>query len=70
VLRGEPGIGKSALLDYAVAYARGFKVIRANGSESEAALPYAALHQVCTPILDRLDRLTEPQRDALSITSV
>lgn len=67
VLRGEPGIGKTALLDYAVTSARGFKVIRAAGSESETELAFAALHQVCTPILDRLERLPEPQRDALSI---
>jgi AAA ATPase domain len=68
VLRGEPGIGKTALLDYAVASARGFNEIRATGSESESALPFAALHQVCTPILDKLDRLPEPQQDALRIT--
>src|SRR4051794_35761872 len=67
VLRGEPGIGKTALLDYAVTSARSFKVIRAAGSESETELAFAALHQVCTPILDRLERLPEPQRDALSI---
>jgi DNA-binding CsgD family transcriptional regulator len=67
VLRGEPGIGKTALLDYAVASARGFQVVRAAGSESETQLAFAALQQVCTPILDRLERLPEPQRDALSI---
>ncbi|MGY4653012.1 AAA family ATPase [Mycobacterium sp. URHB0021] len=68
VLRGVPGVGKTALLDYAVTSARGFKVIRATGSESESALAFAALHQVCTPIIDKLDRLPEPQQDALRLT--
>jgi DNA-binding CsgD family transcriptional regulator len=67
VIRGEPGIGKTALLDYAVASARDFKVIRSAGFESEAELAFAALHQVCAPILDHADRLPEPQRDALNI---
>jgi DNA-binding CsgD family transcriptional regulator len=67
VVRGEPGIGKTALLEYATASARGFKVIRAAGFESEADLAFAALHQVCAPLFDRLDRLPEPQRDALNI---
>jgi DNA-binding CsgD family transcriptional regulator len=67
VVRGEPGIGKTALLDYAVASARGFQVVRAAGSDSETQLAFAALQQVCKPILDRLERLPEPQRDALSI---
>jgi DNA-binding CsgD family transcriptional regulator len=67
VIRGEPGIGKTALLDYAVASARDFKIIRSAGFESEAELAFAALHQVCAPILDHADRLPEPQRDALNI---
>src|ERR1700710_2607347 len=67
VLRGEPGIGKTALLDYAVACASGFTVVRTAGSESETELAFAALQQVCTPILDRLQRLPQPQRDALSV---
>jgi DNA-binding CsgD family transcriptional regulator len=68
VVRGEPGIGKSALLDYAIASASGFRVVRANGVESEAELPFAAVHQLCAPLLDRLERLPGPQRDALSVT--
>jgi AAA ATPase domain len=68
VLRGEPGIGKTALLNYAIDCAQGFTVIRAVGSESETALPFAALHQVCTPILGLVDRLPAPQRDALRST--
>ncbi len=67
VLRGEPGVGKSALLDYAVASARDFKVVRAAGAEPETELAFAALHQVCTPLLDRVDQLPEPQREALAI---
>src|SRR5258708_36432145 len=67
VLRGEPGIGKTALLDYAVESAAGFRVARAGGVESEMELPYAALHQLCVPILGRLERLPGPQRDALGV---
>ncbi|MET8852713.1 AAA family ATPase [Amycolatopsis sp. NPDC004625] len=65
VLRGEAGIGKTALLDYADAQARGFRVARAAGVEAEQVMAYAGLHQLCAPHLDRLDRLPEPQRDAL-----
>jgi hypothetical protein len=65
VLLGEPGIGKSALLDYAAQQAAGFRVLRALGVESEMELPYAALQLVCAPLLDGLERLTPPQRDAL-----
>ncbi|WP_410638960.1 helix-turn-helix transcriptional regulator [Amycolatopsis sp. lyj-346] len=65
VLRGEAGIGKTALLDHVDAQARGFRVARAAGVESEQVMAYAGLHQLCAPFLDRLDRLPEPQRDAL-----
>jgi DNA-binding CsgD family transcriptional regulator len=65
VLRGEAGIGKTALLEYVHAQARGFRVARAVGVESEQVMAYAGLHQLCAPFLDRLDRLPEPQRDAL-----
>ncbi|MET9226216.1 AAA family ATPase [Lentzea sp. NPDC003310] len=65
VLRGEAGIGKTALLDRVSARASGFRVARAAGVESESAFPYAALHQLCLPFLDRLDRLPAPQREAL-----
>src|SRR6267143_1970030 len=67
VLRGEPGIGKTALLDYAVESASGFRIARASGVESEMELAFAALHQLCAPMLDRLDRLPRPQRDALGV---
>jgi DNA-binding CsgD family transcriptional regulator len=66
VLRGEPGIGKTALLEYAVEQAPDFRIVRAAGVESEMELPYAALHQLCLPILDRLERLPRPQGDALA----
>jgi DNA-binding CsgD family transcriptional regulator len=66
VLRGEPGIGKTVLLDYAARAAADLQLVRLAGAESEMELPFAALHQVCAPILDRLDRLPEPQRDALA----
>ena len=65
VLRGEPGVDKTALLEWALEPAEGFRVLRAGGVESEAELPFAALHQLCRPVLDRLDRLPRPQRDAL-----
>jgi DNA-binding CsgD family transcriptional regulator len=67
VLRGEPGIGKTALLDYVVESARGFTVLRAVGFESETTLAYAGLQQLCAPLLDRVARLPEPRRDALRI---
>ena len=66
VLLGEPGIGKTALLEYAVDQAADFRIVRAAGVESEMELPYAALHQLCLPILDRLERLPRPQGDALA----
>jgi DNA-binding CsgD family transcriptional regulator len=65
VLRGEPGIGKTALLDSGAELAEGYRVLRAVGVESEMELPFAALHQLCAPLLDGLERLPPPQRDAL-----
>ena len=67
VVCGEPGIGKTALLDYAAGRASGFRVVRAWGVESEMELPYAGLHQLCLPLLDRLEKLPGPQRDALQV---
>ena len=66
VLRGEAGIGKTALMDYLAARASGCRVARAAGAESERELAYAGLQQLCAPFLDRIDRLPEPQRDALA----
>src|SRR4051794_28447684 len=65
VVRGEAGIGKSALLEHAVEQADGFTVLRGVGVESESELGYAALHQVLRPVLDRIDQLPEPQAAAL-----
>jgi DNA-binding CsgD family transcriptional regulator len=65
VLRGEAGVGKSALLEYLVGRASGCTVARAVGVESEMELAFAALHQLCAPFVDHLDRLPGPQRDAL-----
>ena len=68
VLRGDAGIGKTALLEYAVASASDLRVLRAVGVEAEMQLAFAALHQLCVPLLDRLDGLPGPQRDALATT--
>jgi len=65
VVRGEAGIGKTAVLDYAAERADRFLVVRASGVESEMELPFAALHQVCIPLLDGLELLPPPQREAL-----
>ena len=65
VLRGEPGIGKTALLGYVAERAAGFRVVRAAGAESEMELPFAGLHQLCGPMLGGVGRLPTPQRDAL-----
>ncbi len=65
VLRGEAGIGKTALLQYLIAAASDLIIVRAVGVESEMELPYASLHQLCAPLLGRLPRLPEPQRQAL-----
>jgi DNA-binding CsgD family transcriptional regulator len=67
VLRGEAGIGKSALLEYLVAHASGCGVARAAGVESEMELVFAGLQQLCAPFVDRRERLPGPQRDALGI---
>src|SRR5262245_10010651 len=65
VIAGEPGVGKTTLLRYAEESATGFRLQRAVGVESEMELPFAALHQLCGPMLDHLERLPEPQREAL-----
>ncbi|PRX44945.1 regulatory LuxR family protein [Prauserella shujinwangii] len=67
VLRGEAGIGKTALLGHARAAATGFRVEHATGIESEVEFAFAGLHQLCAPMLDRLDALPEPQQVALGV---
>jgi DNA-binding CsgD family transcriptional regulator len=65
VVCGEPGVGKSALLDYLAGHAAGCRVARATGVESEMELAFAGLHQLLAPVLDRVAGLPAPQRDAL-----
>ena len=67
VVRGAPGIGKTALLEAAIEAAAGFRVARTVGVESEMELAFAALHQLCAPMLDRMNKLPDPQRDALEV---
>src|SRR5258707_14873112 len=67
VLRGEGGIGKTALLEYLIASASDLTVVRAAGVESEMELAYASLHQLCGPLLGRLESLPAPQRQAMEI---
>ena len=69
VVRGEPGIGKTALLAYAqdAASRSGFRVETAVGIEAEAQFAFAALHQLCAPLQEHVDALPEPQRAALGV---
>ena len=67
VVSGEAGVGKTALLDYVAGQASDCRVVRAAAVQSEMELPFAALHQVCAPVLDNLQRLPVPQREALRI---
>src|SRR5215204_1181819 len=67
VLRGEAGIGKTALLEYLIDSAPDATIVRAVGVQSDMELPYAALHQLCGPLLDRLQALPAPQRRAMEI---
>ncbi len=66
VLRGEAGVGKSALLQYVRTRASGCRVARAAGVQSEMELAFAGVHQLCAPMLDHLERLPGPQREALA----
>ncbi len=65
MVRGEPGVGKTALLDYLAGQARGCRIVRVAGVQSEMELPFAGLHQLCMPLLDRLGQLPDPQHEAL-----
>jgi predicted ATPase len=65
LLVGEPGIGKTALLDHAASRAEGMQVLRARGIESEAQIPFASLFELIRPALDALERIPAPQAAAL-----
>jgi DNA-binding CsgD family transcriptional regulator/tetratricopeptide (TPR) repeat protein len=67
VIRGEAGVGKTAVLDHCARQATGFRLARIAGVESEMELPFAALHQLCAPLLGRLDALAVPQQTALRV---
>ncbi len=67
VIRGEAGIGKTALLRYVARQASGFRVAELTGVEAEMELPFAGIHQLCAPMFGRLDALPPPQRSALSV---
>lgn len=67
VVYGEPGIGKTVLVNHAVASVPGVRALHADGHEYESELAFAGLHQLCTPLADRMSRLAAPQRDALSV---
>ena len=68
VVRGDPGVGKTALLEYLIDQAHGVRVIRVVGVQSEMELAFTGLHQLCAPMMDRVKRLPPPQRGALSTT--
>ena len=67
VVHGDPGAGKTALLEYAVEAGHDFRVVRTSGVEGEMELDYAALQQLCSPLLEFIERLPGPQRDALGV---
>jgi DNA-binding CsgD family transcriptional regulator len=67
VIHGDPGVGKTALLEHAVEAGPDFRVVRAGGVEGEMELAFAALQQLCAPILGLSERLPDPQREALSV---
>jgi AAA ATPase domain len=67
VVHGDPGVGKTALLEYAVEAAEEFRVVQTAGVEGETELDYAALQQFCSPILEFIERLPDPQREALGV---
>ena len=67
VVHGEAGVGKTALLEYAVEAAREFRIARTSGVEAEMELPFAAVQQLCSPFLELMDRLPQPQHEALGV---
>lgn len=67
LVHGEPGVGKSSLLAGVAEAAHGFRILSTQGIESEAPLAFAALHRLLLPVLDRVERLPEPQAKALRV---
>jgi DNA-binding CsgD family transcriptional regulator len=67
VVHGDPGFGKTALLEYAVEAGHDFRVVRTSGAEGEMELDYAAMQRLCSPLLEFIERLPGPQRDALGV---
>src|SRR3954469_24298203 len=67
VMHGEAGVGKTALLEYAVEAGPEFRIARTVGVEAEMELPFAAVQQLCSPFLDVTERLPQPQQDALDV---
>src|SRR4051812_48370437 len=67
VIRGPPGIGKTALLRYAGRQASGLRLAQLEGVQAEMELPLAGIHRLCAPMLEKLGGLAEPQQDALQV---
>ena len=67
VVHGEPGVGKSAVVEYELEDARDFRTLQTAGVDAEMELAYAALQQLCSPVLDFMEGLPEPQRDAVAV---
>ena len=67
VMYGDAGVGKTALLEYTVVAASEFRIARTIGVEAEMELPFAAAQQLCAPFLELMDRLPQPQHDALDV---
>src|SRR4051812_20496340 len=67
VIRGQPGIGKTSLLRYAARQASGLRTCEVEGVQAEMELPFAGLHRLCTPMLEGVERLAEPQHNALMV---
>ena len=67
VIRGEPGIGKTALLRHAARQAAGLQIREVEGVEAEMELPFAGIHRLCAPLFDRLKVLAEPQQNAMRV---
>lgn len=67
VMRGDAGVGKTALIEYVVEAGRGFRIVRTSGVQAEMELPFAAVQQLCSPFFGLLERLPQPQHDALGV---